>query len=80
MQLFMSDKKEVKKYPQIIVRISVYEEKLFKQLKKDHNMSAREVLEYSSCPCEKCKGSKVIAYDKEDGSPIEIPRGIISKK
>lgn len=68
-----------KTYPQIVIRVSQFEFKKFKELKKNHNLSAREVLEYSGCPCEKCNPN-IIAYDKESGEEIKIPRGILSKR
>lgn len=67
-------------YPQITIRVSQFEFKRFKELKDNHNLSAREVLEYSGCGCEKCKGIYVIAFDKENGDEIKIPRGILGKR
>jgi len=68
------------KYPQITIRVTPFEYRQFKKLKQDHNLSAREILVYSGCPCDKCKGINVIAYDENTGAEIKIPRGILSKK
>lgn len=65
--------------PQIVVRVSQFEFKKFKELKEKHGLSAREVLEFSCCPCEKCNPN-IITYDKETGEEIKIPKGIISKR
>lgn len=43
-------------------------------------MSIREVLENACCPCPHCKNPTIVAYDRDSGEPIEIPRGIIAKK
>ena len=67
-------------YNQIVVRVSPYEAKQFKKLKDEHGLSARQVLELSGCPCDRCRGISVITYDKIDGAPIEIPRGILTKR
>lgn len=68
------------KYDQITLKVTPYEFKIFKHLKEAHKLSARKVLEYSGCGCEKCKNLHVIAYDRETGQEITIPRGILSKK
>lgn len=68
------------KYPQIVIRVSPFEFKQFQEFKEKHNLSAREVLEYSGCSCDKCKMIPVILYDKETGQEIKIPRGILSKR
>lgn len=65
--------------PQIVVRVSPSEYKKFKDLKDNHGLSAREVLEYSCCPCEKCNPF-VVAFDKETDEQIKIPKGILSKR
>jgi hypothetical protein len=66
-------------YRKVQLRVSEYEWKKFKDL-KSKGLSAREVLEHSCCHCEKCKGISVIAYNKANGDPIEIPRGILTKR
>lgn len=66
-------------YHQITINVSQFEFNRFKELKQKHNLSAREVLEHSGCPCEKCTPF-IIAYDKETDEKIEIPRGILSKR
>lgn len=71
---------DIPKHPQIVVRVSQFEFKRFKELKDKHNLSAREVLEYSGCPCERCKNTFAIAFDKITGEEIKIPKGILSKK
>lgn len=76
MQYFIMAKNS---YCQITVRVSSFEYKRFKELKEKHNLSVREILEYSGCPCEKCKGTTVIAYDKNTGEEVLIPKGILSK-
>ena len=68
------------KYNQITINVSPYEAKQFKKLKDEHGLSARQVLELSGCPCDRCKGINVLTYDKTDGAPIEIPRGILTKR
>ena len=68
------------KYNQITINVSPYEARQFKKFKTEHGLSARQVLELSGCPCDKCKGITVTAYDKENGDPIEIPRGILTKR
>lgn len=67
-------------YPGIFLRVSQYELRQFEKLKTDHNMSIREVLENACCPCPHCKNPTIVAYDRDSGEPIEIPRGIIAKK
>jgi len=67
-------------YQQITVRVSQYEYKKFKEFKDKHNLSAREVIEYSGCPCSHCKGTNVVAYNKENGDEIIIPRGFLTKR
>lgn len=69
-----------KRYCQITVNVSPFEFKTFKKMKEDFNLSAREVLEYSGCPCDRCKNTFIIAYHKITGEEIKIPRGILSKK
>jgi hypothetical protein len=66
-------------YKKIQIRVSIYEWRRFKEF-QEKGLSVREVIEYSSCPCDRCKGVNVIAFDKIDGEPIEIPRGILTKK
>ena len=66
-------------YKKIQLRVSIYEWRRFKEF-QDKGLSAREVIEHSSCPCEKCKGINIIVFNKIDGEPIEIPRGILTKK
>ena len=68
------------KYGRIYLRVSPFEEKQFRRLKEEHGLSARQVLELSGCPCDKCKGVNVITYDRVNGEPIEIPRGILTKR
>lgn len=67
-------------YPGVFLRVSQFELRQFQKLKKDHNMSVREVLENACCPCPHCKNLTIQAFDRETGEPIEIPRAIISKK
>lgn len=69
-----------KNYHQIVVRVTPFEYKQFVKLKKDHGLSARDVLELTSCPCDKCRGTNVTAYDRETGDEIKVPRAILSKK
>jgi len=66
-------------YKKIQIRVSVYEWRRFKEF-QDVGLSVREVIEHSSCPCDKCKGVDIIVFNKENGEPIKIPRGILSKK
>jgi hypothetical protein len=66
-------------YCQITINVSPFEFKKFKEFKKNHNLSAREVLEYSGCPCEKCNPF-AIAFDKVTDEEIKIPKGILSKR
>ena len=68
-----------KKYFQLTISVSRFEFARFSELQKK-GLSAREILEYSSCPCDKCKGTSVIANDKENGEEILIPKGILSKR
>jgi len=65
--------------PQIVVRVSQFEFKKFRELKDKHGLSAREVLEYSCCPCEKCNPFVTI-FDKVTDEQIQIPKGILSKR
>lgn len=67
-------------YPQIVVRVSAYEIKKFKELKDVHKLSARQVLEYLTCPCDRCKNVDIVAFDKSSGEPFTIPRNLMSKK
>ena len=67
-------------YHQITIKVTPFEFRLFKQLKDKHKLSARKVLEYSGCACDKCKNVDIVTYDRETGEEILIPRGILSKK
>lgn len=68
-----------KTYCQITINVTPFEFKKFKEFKTNHNLSAREVLEHSGCPCEKCTPF-ITVFDKETGEEIKIPRGILSKR
>jgi len=74
----MSDKDECS----IRIRLSLYAKKIFKKMKEEHNLSAREVIVYSHNNCDRCnKDSKTVTvYDKNTGEPFEIPKNILSKK
>lgn len=67
-----------KTYPIIRIRCTQFEYKLFMEL-KEKGISARKVLENSGCPCDRCKGTDVIAFNK-NGEAIKIPKGILHKK
>ena len=67
-----------KKYCQISFSVSQFEAKKFKEY-SDKGISARKVLEYSSCPCENCKGVVVSVFNNE-GEQILIPKNILSKR
>lgn len=66
-------------YKQVTINVSVFEYNLITKFKK-HGFSAREVLEYSSCPCDKCKNINVIVFDKKTGDEVSIPKGILINK
>lgn len=67
-------------YPQITINVTQFEFKMFKKFKEDYGLSAREVLTLSGCPCDKCRGTDAIGFDKESGEPIKIPKGILCKR
>lgn len=69
----------VRTYNQIILRVSQYEFKKFIDFKKDGKLSARDVIEASSKPCECCKNSSVITFNSNDES-IKIEKGLLNKK
>lgn len=62
------------------VRLRPYEYKKFQELKDEHGISQREILELITCPCDKCRNMPIVAYDKITGEPFIIPRDILTKK
>lgn len=67
------------KYPRIYLRVTHFEFKKFKELKDNFKLSPREVLEYQTCPCERCKNTSITIFDKLD-DPFTIPKSILKKK
>lgn len=78
MAIAMQLKMGKSQYLQITIRVSQFEFNRFKKLKDDHKLSAREVLELSSCTCDKCIGTDIVAFDKTTGEPFKVPRNILS--
>lgn len=72
----ISKKADRSLYKTVTINLSKYEWNQFIKL-REHGFSAREVLEHSSCPCEKCKNINVVVFDKNTGEEITIPRGIL---
>jgi hypothetical protein len=60
------------------VILSQYEMRKFIDAKIDQNLTARQVIEISSRPCDCCKG-KIISIKCETGEVINIERGIFYK-
>lgn len=69
----------IQAHPIIKIRVSQTEMKKFIDAKEDLGLSAREVLEYSGQPCECCKNTNVIIYNKHDEA-VEIKRGILKRR
>lgn len=68
---------KIRKYCTIKIRVNHFEAKKFIDMKIDSELSAREVLQISSKPCENCKGICVHSFNKK-GEPVCVPRNILS--
>lgn len=69
---------EIRKYPMLRIRVDVTTYKEIIDARIDTGLSDRQILGYSSKPCESCKTSKVFAFNSED-EKVEVKRGILSK-
>lgn len=71
--------RNIRKYNTINIRLSPTEYKKFIDAKMDYGLSERDLLEISGRPCDCCKNTDVISYDKND-DPIYIKRGILCSR
>lgn len=71
--------RNIRKYNTIYLRLTESEYKKFIDAKEKYGLSEREILELSGKPCECCKNTEVISYNKND-DPIYIKRGILCSK
>ena len=69
---------EIVKYTTVKFRVNVSVMKEIIDARLDTEMSDRQILGYSSCPCEHCKGS-VVAVTTKSKKQVEVKRGILSK-
>ena len=69
----------VHQYNKLQIRVSQSEYKKFIDAKLDLGLSTREVLEFSGRPCDCCRDTEVLVFNKKD-SPVKIKRGILHNK
>ncbi len=62
----------------IHLRVTPYEMERFLKF-REQGISARQALQATGCPCEKCKGLEVIVYNKT-GDPVRIKKEAILTK
>lgn len=67
------------------LRVSQFEFKKFLDAQIDFQVSAREVLEASGRPCDRCKNSDVEIYKKKKGEKdvyitMSVKRGFLKEK
>jgi hypothetical protein len=71
----MSEKQK-SKYCQIVIRISQEEFDIIQGIREKTSLSYREIVGYSSKPCDCCKGLDVVAYNSQDKN-VKIKRGLL---
>lgn len=69
---------KIVKYPVVRFRVSVPVMKEIIDARLDTGLSDRQILGYSSKPCDACIGIKVSTYNSND-DVVEVKRGILSK-
>ena len=74
--MFILKNKSSKDYCQTTIRLDTETFELIKQLKKETGLSSKEILSYSSKPCDCCKAELVLAWNSKDKS-VKIKRGIL---
>lgn len=70
---------EIRKYPSLRIRVDQLTMRDIIDARIDTGMSDRQILGYSSCPCDSCKNISVQAYNNAD-KKVEIKRGLLSKR
>lgn len=65
-----------KEYCLLTIRIDQNSMDIINQLREDTGLSVREIVGYSSKPCECCRAEMVTAYNSKDKS-VKIKRGIL---
>jgi len=70
---------EIQKYPRINIRVDQITMQEIIDASIESGMSYREILGYSSRPCECCQNKGVVVFDRKD-QKITIKRGILSKR
>lgn len=70
---------EVKTTNLVTLKLSPIEFKELIDIEIDTGLSLRKIIGYSSRPCEKCKGTSVVVFDKDD-KELRIRRGFLSNR
>lgn len=69
--------KVIRRYNTLYLRLNQFEMKKFIDMQNDTKLTFRELIEYSSEPCQQCKDVSVHVFNKE-GDQVSVPRGLLS--